>query len=81
MVLGNRLKAARELHGKTLREVGAAVSMDPTQLSRIERCRQSCSDEKKLALARYFHVAVDQLFFQQQVDAPSTDEHTLAEAV
>ena len=72
MALGNRLHEIRTLKGQTLRQVSAAVGIDPTQLSKVERCKVGCSDEMKLALARHFDVRVERLFFQEVVDSQAT---------
>ncbi len=74
MVLGNTLKLRREERGESLRDVGAAVGMDPTQLSKVERGIGGCGDEFKLKLAQHFGIPIAELFFQPVVDNMDTRE-------
>ncbi len=73
MALGNNLNVVRVARGETLRQVGAAVGMDPTHLSKLERGLVGCSDELKLALAQHFGVPLTDLFFQPDVELVSSE--------
>ena len=72
MALGNKLREIRVARGERLRAVAAAVEIDPTQLSKVERGYVGCSDEMKVKLAAHFGVAIGALFFQPVVDLRST---------
>lgn len=73
MPLTNTIRQHREAADKTLRELAEAVGMDWAHLSRVERGKGACSDEKKIALARYFDVPVGALFFGELVASTATD--------
>lgn len=68
MPIHNRLRNIRESQGKSVREVAREIGMDPTHLSYIERGIRGCTDERKLAFARYFDVPVTELFFIEEVE-------------
>jgi transcriptional regulator with XRE-family HTH domain len=70
-MLGNRLREFRKSRGLTLQQVADAVQMDIMQLSRLERMIAGCSDEKKLALARFFGVPITELFFVEKGEVPA----------
>lgn len=55
------LRQARESRGLTLKDVANGVSMDPGNLSRVERGEQVPSKEVVEALARFFGNSVTEL--------------------
>lgn len=68
----------RTARGERLRTVSAAVGIDYSQLSKVERGESGCSDELKLRLAEHFGVSVSALFFQPVVDSQSTTTFEVA---
>lgn len=74
MLVANRVRKFRTERGVGLRELAREVGMTPGHLSRLERRPRlyGCSDEKMLALARYFGVPVTDLFFiEEEAAAPA----------
>ena len=55
------LRQARESRGLTLKDVANGVSMDPGNLSRVERGEQVPSKEVVEALAKFFGNSVTEL--------------------
>jgi transcriptional regulator with XRE-family HTH domain len=55
------LQIVRRKHQKTLREVADAVSIDPGNLSRIERGVQTPSPELAESLSKYFANEVSEI--------------------
>jgi ribosome-binding protein aMBF1 (putative translation factor) len=55
------LRQAREKRGLTLKDVASGVSMDPGNLSRVERGEQVPSKDIVEALARFFDNSVTEL--------------------
>lgn len=60
--IGRRL---RELRGvfRTQREVADAIGISPSALSMWENGERVPGDEAKIALARYYNVSVQELFY------------------
>lgn len=60
--IGKRL---RELRGffRTQREVADDIGISPAALSMWERGERVPGDEAKIALARYYNVSVQELFY------------------
>ncbi len=52
--IGQTLRELRELKGLLLREVGAALSIDPTLLSKIERNDRMPTKEQVNALSEFY---------------------------
>ncbi|MBL85285.1 MAG: transcriptional regulator [Winogradskyella sp.] len=52
--IGQTLRELRELKGLLLREVGAALSIDPTLLSKIERNDRMPTKEQVSALSEFY---------------------------
>ena len=59
--LGESLRALREARGLALRQVGVAVAMDSTLLSKIELGQRLPTREQAGALATFFEVSVDEM--------------------
>lgn len=75
MRFGNNLRVFRKARGLSLSQVGTAVGIDRSYLSRIERGLQGCSDHYKVALSLYFGVPITRLFFQElDVSSESTNQ-------
>lgn len=73
MALTNRLREYRRQRGLSLRELSEAVDIDFGQLSKIENEHRGTSDERKLRLARFFGVGIEELFFVENVEKDSTE--------
>lgn len=58
---GTILRTKREEKGLLLREVAAAMDMDTTLLSKIERDERRANKEHVLAFAKYYKVKEDEL--------------------
>lgn len=65
MRYGNNVREFRRARGLSVGDLARAVGMDRSYLSRVEREKQTCSDQYKVALAQYFGVSVTRLFFQE----------------
>lgn len=65
-VIPNRLRAAREAKGQTLRHVAAVTGIDKQNLSMAERCLRNLNDEDKLTLSRYYRRSITSLFFVEE---------------
>ena len=72
MRLTNNLKVFRTARGASLADVAEAVGIDRSHLWRVEQGKGGCSDETKLALARYYGVSVTALFFVESVAVNAT---------
>ena len=53
--IGETLRELRESNGLLLREVGAALSLDPTLLSKIERCDRMPTKQQVISLSEYYN--------------------------
>ncbi|MGE3599270.1 MAG: helix-turn-helix domain-containing protein, partial [Dehalococcoidia bacterium] len=62
-MFANRIRELRKERRESLRNVAEATGIDHSQLSKIERGEQGCTDANKLTLARHFDVPVYDLFF------------------
>ena len=76
MPFENRLREYRIRRGLTLRELGDAVKMNYSHLSKIENGEKRISDIRKIRLAKFFDVSVQDLFFAESVENQDTD-HTV----
>lgn len=60
--IGRRLREARGVH-RTQADIAAAVGVSPAAISQYERGERIPEDKIKLALAEYFGLTVQELFF------------------
>src|SRR4051794_9335514 len=74
------LRLARERRGLTLKQVADAVSMDPGNLSRVERGEQMPAKELVAALVKFFDNLVTelQIIFPERFDADATEAQQAA---
>lgn len=76
-VLGERLKLLRKEKGLSLDELGAALNMPKSSLSRYETGTSDPSIETVRKIARYFNVSIDWLAGETDVRDPVnvSEEH------
>lgn len=74
------LRLARERRGLTLKQVADAVSMDPGNLSRVERGDQMPSKELVAALVKFFGNLVTelQIIFPERFDSEQVEAEQAA---
>jgi len=58
----NNIKALREKHELTLKELSKLVHIDDSVISKMENGVQNISDKNAIILADFFHVSLDYLF-------------------
>jgi len=76
-ILGERLKLLRKEKGLSLDELGAALNMPKSSLSRYETGTSDPSIETVRKIARYFNVSIDWLAGETDVRDPVnvSEEH------
>ncbi len=64
----SRLRHERLTRGYGLRELARMLCINETHLSRAERRKEGLSDRRKLQVARFFGLSVDDLFFSEPAE-------------
>ena len=72
-VLGDRLRAAREAHGISLRELARRVDVSASLISQIETGKVNPSVSTLFALASELDASVDELLFEDAIPAGKTE--------
>ncbi len=65
---GERIRQLRKQRGEPLRVIAAALEMDSTLLSKIERGERFPTNEQLVKFARYFKMSLDDLAAQVIAD-------------
>ncbi len=65
---GETIRALRKQRGEPLRVVAAAIEIDSTLLSKIERGERFPTDAQVVKFARYFNIPLDELAAQVIAD-------------
>lgn len=65
---GNTIRSLRKKRGEPLRVVAAAVEIDSTLLSKLERGERLPTDVQIVKFAEYFGISLDQLIAQVKAE-------------
>lgn len=76
--MGERLRAARQAQGLTLRELAQRLGVSPSMISQIETGRASPSVSTLYAIANELHVSLDELLFNDRRPSAAQDDRAPA---